>query len=100
VNFYLFNQLNISQSTPTGNDTRNYRTFSLSPKFGLQYHRKQVLKDLDFVIGTAVEYDPPSRFAAQDGARLEALWQKTGTDIFTTRSTLNLSGFLGFQSAY
>jgi len=100
VNFYLFNQLNISQSTPTGNDTRNYRTFSLSPKFGLQYHRKQVLKDLDFVIGTAVEYDPPSRFAAQDGARLEALWQNTGTDIFTTRSTLNLSGFLGFQSAY
>lgn len=100
VNFYLFNQLNVSQSTPSGSDTRNYRTFSLSPKFGLQYHRKQILKDVDFVIGTAVEYDPPSRFAAQDGAQLEALWQKPGTDIFTTRSTLNLSGFLGFQSAY
>lgn len=100
VNFYVFNQINISQSTPQGSDTRNYRTFSLSPKIGLQYHRKQILKNVDFVVGTAVEYDPPSRYAAQEGARLEALWRKPGTDIFTTRSTLNLSGFLGFQSAY
>lgn len=100
LNFYLFNQISISQKSGALSDSRTYRTYSVSPRFGVQYHRKSVFEELDFVVGTSVEMDPPSTYKATGQTRVEGLWKDPGSDHFTTRAVFNLAGFIGFQKAY
>lgn len=100
VNFYFFNEIAVTQHSPNGADSRNYRAFSLSPRAGLQYHRKSFVENMDFVAGTSVEFDLPTTYKATEGARVEGLWKDPGTDHFSTRGTFNLAGFLGIQAAY
>lgn len=101
VNVYLFNFLTISQKSADGsNDTRTYQSFTVSPRIGFQYHRKDVFPDLDFVVGTALEMEAPSTYYAKDGARVRGLWKHDGSDSFTTRFVWNVGAFVGLQSAY
>lgn len=96
----LFNQLEISQRTASVQDTRTYRGYSLSPRLHLQYHRKQVFPDLDFVVGTSLEMETATSFQAKNGGAQSAWWQELGDDKFNTRATFTLGGYVGVQSAY
>jgi len=100
INVNFFNQLNISQEKDGIEEQRNYRTITLSPRIGVQYHRKQILEDVDFVLGTSIEMEPATTFQSTSAANQETWWVSGGSDKFKTRTTFTLGGYLGFQSAY
>ena len=101
INTYLFNFTTINQTLQNGSkDSRRYQAFTLSPRIGLQYHRKQIFPDLDFVAGTGLEMEAPSTYYAKNGAKLEGIWKNPGNDRFQTRFVWNVSAFIGLQSAY
>ena len=96
----LLDRLDITQTTATLTDNRAYAGISLAPRLGLQYHRKQVLPDLDFVLGTSFEVIPATTFRAKNAGTQSSWWQSVGDDKFTTRTTFALGGYVGIQSAY
>lgn len=96
----LFDQLKVTQSLDEQTESRNYTAYSIAPRLSLQYHRKQVFPDIDFVVGTALEVGTAATYRAQDGAGEASWWQHLGNDKFTTRTTFTLGGYLGIQSAY
>lgn len=97
----LFNQLTINQEDQSSNtDERIYRTISVSPRLDIQYHRKKVVEDIDFIIGTALEMDSPATYRSQNAASQIGWWRRGGNDKFNTRATFTLAGYLGIQSAY
>lgn len=98
VNFY--DRLDITQRSATATDTRSYQALSIAPRFNLQYHRKQVFPDLDFVLGTTFEVTPATTFRAKNAGSQRTWWQAVGDDKFTTRTTYTLGGYVGIQSAY
>jgi hypothetical protein len=101
INFNFFNQLIIAQSDQIGSsDERIYRAYSFATRIGAQYHRKQVMEDVDFVIGTAMEVEPATTFRAKNAATQVSWWADGGNDKFSTRTTFTLAAYLGFQSAY
>jgi hypothetical protein len=100
INVNLFDQLNITQQLNGITEQRNYRAISIAPRIGVQYHRKQILEDLDFVLGTALEVQPATTFRSSSAANQETWWVTRGNDKFKTRTTFTLGGYIGFQSAY
>lgn len=96
----LFNQLSITQTDGLDTENRKYQGYSLAPRLALQYHRKGVLEDIDFVLGTALETETATSFQAKNGAGQASWWQELGSDKFTTRTTFTLGGYIGIQSAY
>lgn len=97
---YFFNQLDVTQKSSEVTESRGYRSWSLSPRISLQYHRKSILEEIDFVVGTSMEMETPMSYKAQDGAGQTGWWQGLGNDEFSTRTTFNLAIFAGIQSAY
>jgi hypothetical protein len=95
----LFNQMTIKQSSADALDERTYRGINFAPRFGIQYHRKAVISDLDLVLGTALTIETPTKYNATNGAS-QRWWQNPGADSFTTRSTFNVGAYLGVQQAY
>lgn len=101
INLNLFNQLLIKQAgAGDRSDERIYRTYSLSPRIGAQYHRKQIMEDVDFVIGTGIEVEPATTFRAKNAATQIDWWRRGGSDKFRTRTIFTMAAYLGFQSAY
>lgn len=101
INTYLLNFTTINQTISNGNkDSRRYQAFTLSPRIGLQYHRKSIFPEIDFVAGTGLEMEAPSTYYAQNGAKLEGIWKNPGNDRFQTRFVWNVGAFIGVQSAY
>ncbi len=101
VNVYLWNKSQIVQTLSNGDqDSREYKAYTFSPKVGFQYHRKGIFPDLDFVLGTALEVEPPATYKAQNGAKQSGIWRSAGDDSFRTRFAFNLGAYLGIQSAY
>lgn len=100
VMVYFFNQLNITQTSSTVSESRVYRGYSLAPKLNLQYHRKNVIPEIDFVLGTSLEIETATTFNAKNGAGQAGWWQELGADKFTTRPIFTLGGYIGIQSAY
>lgn len=96
----LIDRLYISQESTAVTDSRTYTGISLAPRFNLQYHRKQILEDLDFVLGTLMEVGTPTTFQAKNAGSQSSWWQHLGNDKFTTRTTFTLGGYVGIQSAY
>lgn len=96
----LIDQLKVTQSSNLTTESRTYKAFSLAPRINLQYHRKEVLPEIDFVLGTSMEAATPASFRAQDGAGEASWWQHLGNDKFTTATQFSLSGYLGIQSSY
>jgi hypothetical protein len=100
INVYLFNQLNITQSDAFTSDERNFQAYNVSPRIGVQYHRKQILEDLDFILGSSMEFELPSTYRAHGSSSQAQWWQKERHDRFQTRTSFTLAGYIGFQSAY
>lgn len=100
INVNLFNHLNISQEDGNLKEQRNYRATSFTPRIGAQYHRKKILPDVDFVIGTAMEMEPSTTFHSITPGGNPEWWNELGDDKFKTRTTFTVSGYIGFQSAY
>lgn len=96
----LLDQLDITQQSATFSETRTYRTYSLAPRISVQYHRKEIFPELDFVLGTMMEVGNSSTFQAKNAGTESAWWQTLGDDKFTTRTTFTLGGYVGLQSAY
>ena len=99
-NIYLLNQLNIAQKKGANEEQRNYRAISVAPRIGIQYHRKEVFEEIDFVIGTSIEMEPGTTFRTSSKANKENWWTRSGSDKFKTRTTYALGAYLGFQAAY
>jgi hypothetical protein len=98
VNF--LDRIYVAQRSQTSEEEREYRTYSITPRFSIQYHRKQIIEDVDFVLGTMLEIGTPTTYKAQDKGRDPSFWRNRGTDNFTTRTTITLGGYIGVQSAY
>jgi hypothetical protein len=96
----FIDRLTIDQSLDQSSDTRLYTGYSFSPRLNLQYHRKQVLEELDFVVGTAIEIGSATSYQAKNGGAQASWWRHLGNDKFTTRTTFTLGGYVGLQSAY
>ena len=97
----LFDRLTITQSLDkTTKDSRIYQAYSIAPRLSLQYHRKQILEDIDLVLGTAMEVGTATSYQAKNGGSQPGWWQNLGSDKFTTRTTFTLGGYVGIQSAY
>lgn len=100
VNVYLFNQLTIDMKDQDQVDQRKYRAYSFAPRLGVQYHRKKIINDLDFVLGTSIEAEPSSTFRSTEAASQVGWWRKGGNDSFSPSTTFSLAGFIGLQQAY
>lgn len=98
VNF--LDRKQITQSLDQTTEDRLYTGYSVSPRISLQYHRKQILEDVDFVLGTAMEMTSATNYQAKNGAGQASWWRHLGDDKFTTRTTFALGGYVGLQSAY
>jgi hypothetical protein len=96
----IFDRKYITQTLDQTSENRLYAGYSLSPRISLQYHRKQVLEDVDFVIGTALEMTSATNYQAKNGAGQASWWKQLGNDSFTTRTTFALGVYVGLQSAY
>jgi hypothetical protein len=97
----IVDRLTITQSMSKGaQDRRLYTGYSVAPRLSLQYHRKQILEDVDFVLGTSLEVGSATTFQAKNGGSQASWWQELGSDKFTTRTTFALGGYVGIQSAY
>ncbi|MFL5783320.1 MAG: hypothetical protein ACJ76H_01840 [Bacteriovoracaceae bacterium] len=101
INTYLLNFTTISQTNLAGkSDNRTYQAFTVAPRIGLQYHRKGIFPEIDFVAGTGMEMELPSTYHAKNGAKVDGLWRNNGNDSFQTRTVWNISAYFGIQSAY
>lgn len=101
INLYLLNFTTIDQTVANGDkDRRQYQAFTLSPRIGLQYHRKSILPEIDFVAGTGLEMETPSTYYVKSGAKIDGIWKNPGNDRFQTRFVWNVGAFIGLQSAY
>lgn len=101
INVYLLNFMTITQRTAAGiTDSRTYQAYTVAPRIGLQYHRKDIFPEVDFVAGAGLEMETPTTYSAKDGARTDGIWRNNGSDRFKTRFVWNIGGFIGLQSAY
>jgi hypothetical protein len=96
----LIDRLQINQALDDTEDSRLYTGYSVVPRLALQYHRKGVFEDIDFVLGTAMEMGTPTTFQAKNAGSQLTWWHHLGNDKFTTRTTFTLGGYVGVQSAY
>jgi hypothetical protein len=96
----IVDRLNIEQAQGSVVDNRLYTGYSVMPRLALQYHRKQILEDIDLVLGTAMEIGTATTFRAKNAGAQPAWWQDLADDKFTTRTTFTLGGYVGVQSAY
>ena len=100
IQVLFFNQINISQTQGSLEEARNYRSLNLAPRLGLQYHRKSVLDEIDFVLGTSYEMEPATTYRSNSAANQGTWWRSRGSDKFRTRASFSLAGYIGFQTAY
>lgn len=98
INF--IDRLAISQSLDSRQEERLYTGYSLAPRLSIQYHRKEIMEELDFVLGTTLEMGTATTYRAQNGAAEATWWDNIGSDKFTTRTTYTLGAYIGVQSAY
>ena len=96
----LIDRFQIKQRLDDKSDQRVYTGYSLAPKLSLQYHRKQIFPDIDFVLGTSMEVGFATSYRAQDGGSQEGWWNNLGDDKFTSDTLFTLGGYIGIQSAY
>jgi hypothetical protein len=100
ISFNFFNRLYITQTLKDEKDARTYAAYSLAPRISIQYHRKKIINDLDFILGTMMEIETVSTFNAKNAGKQESWWKNLGNDKFMTRTVFALGGFLGIQTAY
>lgn len=96
----LIDRFYVTQSLDETVDKREYIAYSVAPRISVQYHRKGILDDLDFILGTALEMGAATNYQAKNAAKVPQWWQNSGDDKFTTRTTFTLGGYVGLQSAY
>lgn len=98
--FDLIDRMAITQSLNDVEERRLYTGMSFGPKLNLQYHRKEVMEEIDFVLGTTMEMGLPMTYTAQNKGHNPDWWRGLGSDKFKTRTTFTVGAFIGLQSAY
>lgn len=100
ITLNIFNRIYIKQSLQETKDSRYYSGNSIAPKISIQYQRKNVLSEFDFILGTSIEAESPTTFKAKNAGKMQDWWQDLGNDEFTTRTTFALGAFAGLQKTY
>lgn len=100
VNFFDRNYINQLSEAILAEEEREFQGFSVAPRVAIQYHRKQIVEDIDFVLGTMMEIGTPTTYRAKNAGKEPLFWRDLGNDKFTTRTTFTLGGYIGLQSAY
>lgn len=96
----LVDRMKIDQTGSGKSDSRLYSAYSVVPRLALQYHRKQIIEDIDFVLGTAIEAGTSTSYKAKNAGSNESWWQGLENDEFKTGLTYTLGAYIGIQSAY
>ncbi len=96
----LIDRMSIAQTSGNNTDSRLYSAYSIVPRLALQYHRKEILEDIDFVLGTAMEVGTSTSYKAKNAGSQESWWQNLANDEYKTGVTYTLGAYIGIQSAY
>lgn len=96
----LLDRFQIKQSLDDKEESRLYAGYSVAPKLSVQYHRKRIFPDLDFVLGSSIEMSFASSYQAKDGASEATWWNNLGADKFNVGTLFTVGGYIGIQSAY
>lgn len=96
----VFDQMEIKQKLGNAQEDRLYRGYSFSSNVSLQYHRRNVLEEIDFVLGTGVEITLPSTLQAKNAGKTPNWWNNLGNDPLNRRISYSLTAFMGLQSSY
>jgi hypothetical protein len=100
ININLFNQMVIKQQDQNISESKIFRTYNLAPRLGMQYFRKAIFEDIDFVAGTYIEIEPATTFRSKNSSSQSSWWRSSSNDKFYSRTTFSLAGHLGVQAAY
>jgi hypothetical protein len=102
VNVWLWDSVQIEQSDRQSNlsDKRGYKSYTFAPRAGVQYHRKQILEDVDFVLGFYAEGEWQHTYRTSSKAQQNSWWTSEKSDQFNAPTLFNLVGIIGLQSAY
>lgn len=96
----IFDQMEIKQKLSGVEENRLYSGYSFASNVSLQYHRKNIFDEIDFVLGTGVEITLPSTLNAKNGGGTSAWWNNLGNDSIKRRTSYSLTAFMGLQSSY
>jgi hypothetical protein len=96
----IYDRLQIEQASQTNKESRSYGAYSLTSRLNIQYHRKSIAENVDFILGSLFEIQPPTNYKAKNAGRNPSWWQNLGNDSFQTRTAFNLGAYIGIQSAY
>ncbi len=102
VNVWLYDSVQIRQWDRIQNlsDRRNYKSYGLAPRAGVQYHRKQILNDIDFVLGIYTEAEIAHSYRTSSKAKQNSWWVSAKSEKFSTPTLFNIVGIIGVQAAY
>lgn len=102
VNIWLLDSAQIKQTDRIANlsDRRHYKSYSFAPRAGVQYHRKQILQDVDFVLGFYAEGELGHTYRTSSKAKQNSWWTSEKSDKFSTPTMFNIVGIIGVQAAY
>lgn len=97
IQLVFLDQLEITQDGDDDSDTRSFNNIHFSPRIGLAFQKPKAIRELDFVAGANVNYEPSRNYSALDSASVSSWWR--GND-FTRPSYIQVSYFLGLQHSY
>lgn len=102
INVWLWDSVQISQTDKAQSlsDKRGYKSYTLAPRAGVQYHRKQIIEDVDFVLGVFAEGEWQHTYRTSSKAKQNSWWTSEKSDQFKAPTLFNLVGIIGLQSAY
>lgn len=96
----VFDKMEIKQKLNAVEENRLYQGYSFGANASIQYHRKNIFEEIDFVLGTGVEITLPSTLHAKNGVGVQNWWNNLGNDSIKRRTSYSLTAFMGLQSSY
>ena len=96
-NFVAFSRIKQSDSENNISEERNFNSNFFSPRFILTYTKRNILENLDFIMGTNVIMDLAHSYEADGGTDNPSWWQDKSYERPTNVQT---NYFLGVQTEY
>lgn len=102
VNLWLFESVQIKQWDRIQDlkDQRTYKSYTVAPRAGFQYHRKEIFPEVDFVLGLYAEGELGHTYRTSKKAKQTSWWSSEKSDKFSTPTMFNIVGIIGVQAAY
>jgi len=97
INFLNFTSITQRDNTTKEKDQRDFTTFSMSPKVGIVFSKRDFYESFDLVLGTNVLFDLEKTYTAQTSAKNSSWWSGNNYDKSTSVET---NYFIGIQTDY